>query len=111
MGAHRARELARRGGLVVRRSHGLRFGRAALPQVDREDRERADREKLGLPVLKRLLPEVGIIDRPLFDEMAVVGVKEAAMHLDERIPLSQRQIGRAGKVFAVEPVTIPGCMQ
>src|SRR3954467_3811785 len=35
----------------------LGFRRAALAQVDREDREGAHRKKLRLPVLKRRLPE------------------------------------------------------
>src|SRR4051812_21732508 len=40
------------------RADRLGLGRAALAQVDREDRHRADGEELGLPVLQRAVPEV-----------------------------------------------------
>ena len=52
--------LAGRRGLVVRRADRLRLGRAALPEVDREDGHRPDGEELRLPVLERPLPEVGV---------------------------------------------------
>src|SRR3954451_22612556 len=40
------------------RADGLGLRRAALAQVDREDRHRADGEELRLPVLQRAVPEV-----------------------------------------------------
>ena len=52
--------LARARRLAVRRPDRLRLRRAALAQVDREDRHRADREELRLPVLQRAIPEVRI---------------------------------------------------
>ena len=39
------------------RSHRLRLRRSSLAEVHREDRHRSHREKLGLPVLERALPE------------------------------------------------------
>ena len=52
--------LARRAGLVMGCSDRLGLGRAPLAEVDREHDHRADGEELGLPVLERLLPEVGV---------------------------------------------------
>jgi hypothetical protein len=47
----------------VARRKRLRFGRAALAQVDAEHDEYGDRQELALPVLEALVPELRVAER------------------------------------------------
>src|SRR5918996_1382216 len=80
--------------LVMRSADRLRLRRSALAKVDREDDHRADGEKLGLPVLERPLPEVGV------DEIATPGDRRLvvlALLLVEQAPVVQRLRGPRGE--------------
>ena len=80
----------------MRGADRLRLRRASLAEVDRDDRHRSDGQELGLPVLERAVPEVGVRDvatpaeRRYMHAMAAVGL-DALSTADVASKLGRRQ--------------------